>query len=326
MNMRVNRVGNRNIGGASRSRSRSRTQGSLKVHLPPAVFQSRHIGESHSRSSRRRSLLVASRCTSGGSGGGSSDASSSSSSSDPKRDNEDGDDDDVQLTEMRVGAVTVTPKGFHILLVTKDASIPEAPNPVQVMRGLETQTDDDDDDDGGRCLPVLLTLEDKDAVSSRRGLSIMQLLQAPPIDLGIELKYELLDEITDNPGSTVGAVLIGAATDTEFSATILAGKDFDQSAYDREGDHDAAFEAMALALRYAPYGARIFATAKSLSESSIAVRDMRKVFPTLQTTAEARAIDAAATARIRLSMEQQKDSLSDDGDDAPPASQRWKKQ
>ena len=104
--------------------------------------------------------------------------------------------------------------------------------------------------------------EDREGAASEWAQAMLQLTQDPPIDMGIQLPYGALDELTGAEGSILGAVFLGEARWDEtgtryvFESTLLAGKDLDQSTY----DHAAARTrrvSVALALRYAPYGADI---------------------------------------------------------------------
>ena len=152
---------------------------------------------------------------------------------------------------------------------------------------------------------------DTDGAVSEWAQTLLQLVQTPPIDMGVLLPYSALDDLTKLSGSVLGATLIGKATFTaagggtsegaadgadgdevstgggagaaegagegarrtgetethdefEFAATLLAGKEFEQNSFDVIGGPREAWRALALALRYAPYGARIFATQEAL--------------------------------------------------------------
>jgi len=190
--------------------------------------------------------------------------------------------------------------------------------------------------------------------------TLLQLLQTPPIDMGILLPYSALDDLTKKEGSVLGALLISKATLSlkgeagggadrcdgadsksdsagvegagfgetcgyEFASTLLTGEDVEQipSSFDVTGGPQEAWQAIALALRYAPYGARIFATEGALlgadarlwndrgdntntgeeedvelrrpgSGTGLPLGSVRSAFPRLQTVSEARAIAAEA--------------------------------
>ena len=201
------------------------------------------------------------------------------SSEETPADREDEDEEEVgmdDLVELEMGGVSVSPRGFVALLVPKGSSgsIPRAPNPVEELRDAEpavplgplrvAQT-----------LPLLISNrpEDRDGAVSEWAQAMLQLTQDPPIDMGIQLPYSALDELTGNEGSILGAVFLGEvgfegdgdAASYKFESTLLAGKEFDQSTYDLRGGQEEAWRALALALRYAPYGCRIFATRKALA-------------------------------------------------------------
>ena len=257
------------------------------------------------------------------------------SSEETPADREDEDEEEVgmdDLVELEMGGVSVSPRGFVALLVPKGSSgsIPRAPNPVEELRDAEpavplgplrvAQT-----------LPLLISNrpEDRDGAVSEWAQAMLQLTQDPPIDMGIQLPYSALDELTGNEGSILGAVFLGEvgfegdgdAASYKFASTLLAGKEFDQSTYDLRGGQEEAWRALALALRYAPYGCRIFATRKALAgvdanafgaagdggDSSIgaavtglAFGDLRAAFPMLQSAKEARAIAAEARKRYLI--------------------------
>ena len=256
------------------------------------------------------------------------------SSEETPADREDEHEEEVgmdDLVELEMGGVSVSPRGFVALLVPKGSSgsIPRAPNPVEELRDAEpavplgplrvAQT-----------LPLLISNrpEDRDGAVSEWAQAMLQLTQDPPIDMGIQLPYSALDELTGNEGSILGAVFLGEvgfegdgdAASYKFESTLLAGKEFDQSTYDLRGGQEEAWRALALALRYASYGCRIFATRKALAgvdanafgaagdgDSSIeaagtglAFGDLRAAFPMLQSAKEARAIAAEARKRYLI--------------------------
>lgn len=246
-------------------------------------------------------------------------------------DSDDADDADAvsvnDLIEMEIGGVSVSDEGFVALLVPKGCrdAVPRAPNPVEAMRGVDTSMDIPEDVAEQRVLPVLLTQStDTEGAVSEWAQTMLQLLQTPPIDMGILLPYTALDDLTKMEGSVLGAVLIGeaafkdAASDESatreysFASTLLAGKEFEQQAFDVVGGPAEAWRALALALRYSPYGARIFVTEGALQGADVghfftereellggigkglALGSIREVFPRLQSVIEARAIAAEA--------------------------------
>ena len=203
------------------------------------------------------------------------------SSEETPADREDEDEEEVgmdDLVELEMGGVSVSPRGFVALLVPKGSSgsIPRAPNPVEELRDAEPAVAP-----GplrvAQTLPLLISNrpEDRDGAVSEWAQAMLQLTQDPPIDMGIQLPYSALDELTGNEGSILGAVFLGEvgfagegdedAASYKFESTLLAGKEFDQSTYDLRGGQEEAWRALALALRYAPYGCRIFATRKALA-------------------------------------------------------------
>lgn len=235
------------------------------------------------------------------------------------------------LVEMEIGGVSVSPRGFVALLVPKGSagSIPRAPNPVEELRRAEPRVPLGSLRTA-QTLPLLISNrpEDREGAASEWAQAMLQLTQDPPIDMGIQLPYGALDELTGAEGSILGAVFLGEArwddtgTRYVFESTLLAGKDLDQSTYDLRGGEDEAWRALALALRYAPYGCRIFATKKALATvdarafgaaadheyeeqsappgGGLSFANLRDAFPMLQTTKEARAIAAEARKRYLL--------------------------
>ena len=235
------------------------------------------------------------------------------------------------LVELEIGAVSVSPRGFVALLVPKGSagSIPRAPNPVEELRRAEPRVPLGSLRTA-QTLPLLISNrpEDREGAASEWAQAMLQLTQDPPIDMGIQLPYGALDELTGAEGSILGAVFLGEArwddtgTRYVFESTLLAGKDLDQSTYDLRGGVDEAWRALALALRYAPYGCRIFATKKALATvdarafgaaadheyeeqsaptgGGLSFANLRDAFPMLQTTKEARAIAAEARKRYLL--------------------------
>ena len=237
------------------------------------------------------------------------------------------------LVELEIGGVSVSPRGFVALLVPKGSagSIPRAPNPVEELRRAEPRVPLGSLRTA-QTLPLLISNrpEDRDGAASEWAQAMLQLTQDPPIDMGIQLPYGALDELTGVEGSILSPVFIGEArwdeetgTRFAFESTLLAGKDLDQSTYDLRGGEDEAWRALALALRYAPYGCRMFATKKALATvdarafgaaadhsheeeewapagGGLAFGNLRDAFPMLQTTKEARAIAAEARKRYLL--------------------------
>ena len=231
------------------------------------------------------------------------------------------------LVELEIGGVSVSPRGFVALLVPKGSagSIPRAPNPVEELRRAEPRVPLGSLRTA-QTLPLLISNrpEDREGAASEWAQAMLQLTQDPPIDMGIQLPYGALDELTGAEGSILGAVFLGEARWDEtgtryvFESTLLAGKDLDQSTYALRGGEDEAWRALALALRYAPYGCRLFATRKALAavdarafggaaeESAhldgggLSFANLRDAFPMLQTTKEARAIAAEARKRYLL--------------------------
>ena len=178
------------------------------------------------------------------------------------------------LVELEIGGVSVSPRGFVALLVPKGSagSIPRAPNPVEELRRAEPRVPLGSLRTA-QTLPLLISNrpEDREGAASEWAQAMLQLTQDPPIDMGIQLPYGALDELTGAEGSILGAVFLGEARWDEtgtryvFESTLLAGKDLDQSTYDLRGGEEEAWRALALALRYAPYGCRLFATRKALA-------------------------------------------------------------
>ena len=242
------------------------------------------------------------------------------------------DDEDAvsvsDLVEMEVGGVSISPAGFVALLVPagKASALAPAPNPVEALRSPSQPLPAEIAD--LPILPVLITEGvDVDGAVSEYAQAMLQLLQDPPCDMGIQLPYDALDKITGTSGAVLGAVLIGRASfaatepksepDTEpdatapraWEATLLAGKELEQSARDVLGGASEAWKCLALARRYESYGCRIFATRDALRSADLTVfmpgaaasaadgltvGTARAAFPRMQTVAEARAVAAEA--------------------------------
>ena len=210
-------------------------------------------------------------------------------------DDDDDDDDSVSmsdLVELEIGGVSVSDRGFVALLVPKGCKdhIPLAKNKVEEMRGADDPSRSELPEDlaSRLTLPVLVSQStDTDGAISEWSQTLLQLLQTPPIDMGILLPYSALDELTDMEGSVLGAVLIGKATFAaaadaemdddddrkyEFAATLLAGKELEQNSFDVIGGAREAWRVLALSLRYSLYGARIFATEEALRTGGVNAR------------------------------------------------------
>ena len=223
--------------------------------------------------------------------------SRSSLSRSASRDDTETDDDGTtsasDLVELECGGVSVSPRGFVALLVRKGVkdSIPRAANEVEAMRGADPAADLAPELAREFVLPVLITDldEDAEAAQSARAQTMLQLLQEPPCDMGIQLPYAALEEVTGVTGGAVlGAVLVGKASfgdgvsggDGEpknekrassssssfvWESTLLAGVGAEQSAVDVLGGASEAWQCLALARRYEQYGCRVFATKEALA-------------------------------------------------------------
>ena len=191
--------------------------------------------------------------------------------------------------------MSVSPRGFVALMVRKGVKdrIPRAANAVEAMRGADPAADLAPEIASEFVLPVLITDldEDAEAAQSARAQTMLQLLQEPPCDMGIQLPYAALEEVTGVTGGAVlGAVLVGKASfgdgvsggdgepkNTEkkrassssssfvWESTLLAGVGAEQSAVDVLGGASEAWQCLALARRYEQYGCRVFATKEALA-------------------------------------------------------------
>ena len=111
------------------------------------------------------------------------------------------DDEDAvsvsDLVEMEVGGVSISPAGFVALLVPagKASALAPAPNPVEALRSPSQPLPAEIAD--LPILPVLITEGvDVDGAVSEYAQAMLQLLQDPPCDMGIQLPYDALDKIT----------------------------------------------------------------------------------------------------------------------------------
>lgn len=258
--------------------------------------------------------------------------------------------------ELECGGVSVSPRGFVALMVRKGVkdSIPRAATEVEAMRGADPAADLAPELAREFVLPVLITDldEDAEAAQSARAQTMLQLLQEPPCDMGIQLPYAALEEVTGVAGGAVlGAVLVGKAAFVEngdggggdafaWEATLLAGVGTDQNAVDVLGGADEAWQCLALARRYEQYGCRVFATKEAVAGASFfsfAARDdadalvgnattvstVRAAFPRMQTVAESRAIAAEAREKFlwrpfAAAIADDVPTCSDGDGDAPP--------
>ena len=216
--------------------------------------------------------------------------SRSSLSRSASRDDTETDDDGTtsasDLVELECGGVSVSPRGFVALLVRKGVkeSIPRAANEVEAMRGADPAADLAPEVAREFVIPVLITELDEDAegAQSARAQTMLQLLQEPPCDMGIQLPYAALEQVTGAAsGAVLGAVLVGKAKfDAKkdanedapekfvWEATLLAGVGPEQSAVDVIGGADEAWQCLALARRYEQYGCRVFATKEAVAGAS----------------------------------------------------------
>lgn len=222
---------------------------------------------------------------------------SRSASRDDVETDDDGTTSASDLVELECGGVSVSPRGFVALMVRKGVKdrIPRAANEVEVMRGADPSADLAPEIASEFVLPVLITDLDEDAEAARsaRAQTMLQLLQDPPCDMGIQLPYAALEEVTGVTGGAVlGAVLVGKASfgdcvsgaerDGEpknekrassssssssfvWESTLLAGAGAEQSAVDVLGGASEAWQCLALARRYEQYGCRVFATKEALA-------------------------------------------------------------
>ena len=107
------------------------------------------------------------------------------------------------LVEMEIGGVSVTPRGLAAILVpaggAKDA-LPRASNAVETLRGAEVDVVPREFA-SAPALAVLVTDTDTDAdaATSEYAQAMMQYLQDPPCDMGIQLPYDALDRVTGGP-------------------------------------------------------------------------------------------------------------------------------
>ena len=241
------------------------------------------------------------------------------------RDETSTEDDDTtslsDLVEVEVGGVTVSPQGFIAMLVRKGMkdSMPKAANTVEAMRGADPSTLMSPESKNEFLLPILLTAydEDQDAANSAKAQTMLQLLQEPPCDMGIQLPYGALEALTESADAVLGAVLIGKAQfeDEQFiwESTILAGQGMDQSAVDVIGNADEAWQCLALARRYETYGCRVFVTKEAIEEAAknnelfgdesserkpLTLSTVRDAFPKMQTVNESRQIATDASEKF----------------------------
>jgi hypothetical protein len=204
------------------------------------------------------------------------------------------------LVQLSLGGFACS-AGFVCLLLPQGAALPAAQNAVERMRGAAPPPPTGAPD--ALCLPLLVTRDAADAFAptSPRALTLLQLAQRPPIDMGAAavLPYDSLAKITGDEESLLGAAIIAEAGDdatgTAFAATLLASGSGAPGSYDVAD----AWLAVALSLRYAPYGARVFATRAALAANGVPLADLSARFPGAVSAADVAAEGAAAADSLR---------------------------
>jgi hypothetical protein len=171
------------------------------------------------------------------------------------------------LVELQLGGFCCSPGGFLALLTPKGVSLPPAQNLVERLRGAEPAGGADGAASADALLLALAVTRDtsdSDAPNSVAALTLLQLAQATPIDMGgAALPYDALAALTGDEEALLGAVIVAVAGDAavpsaaamasgsvprgarRFEATLLAGGADTPGAY-ATGD---AWLAVALALR-----------------------------------------------------------------------------
>jgi hypothetical protein len=138
------------------------------------------------------------------------------------------------LVELQLGGFSCTSRGFAVLLSPKGLPLlPPAPNAVERLRGAAPPPPPPAPP-GARALALAVTRDAADASApcSVAALTLLQLAQAPPIDMGgALLPYDALARLTGAEEALLGAVIVAAPGDAAapwpqpgaFEATLLAG-------------------------------------------------------------------------------------------------------
>ena len=200
------------------------------------------------------------------------------------------------LVVLQLAGVSCAPDGFHALLAPSGVVLPRAPNAVELLRNAAPPGDTPHP--GARVLGVRVTAAPSDAFSpsSPRALTLLQLAQSPPCDLATVLPFSALADATATHESDEmllgGVVLLSVAP---FNATLLAGNEAGVSGAHAVSD---AWLAVALALRYRAYGARLFASQELLERDGCELSRLRERFPQAVDSAYVRAQGAAVTRNL----------------------------
>jgi hypothetical protein len=131
------------------------------------------------------------------------------------------------MQEMEIAGFSISPTGFLVLLAPIGATVPKGLNRVEELRGVTPEGNTESGADS-KALAMLMTHgTDTDTANSVEALTLLQLAQDPPIDMGTILPYEALYDIIGKPEAILGAVIIvtaGSEPTSSFKATLLAGK------------------------------------------------------------------------------------------------------
>jgi len=186
--------------------------------------------------------------------------------------------------EMEIAGFSISPHGFLVLLSPLGATVPKGLSRVEELRGLTPDVETCADE---KALAVLVTDgTDTSTAESTEALTLLQLAQYPPIDMGTCLPYEALYNVTGKDDAVLGAVIIvaaGSGPGSSFKATLLAGNTETSGSWDvyPQGQSIAktAWETMGLLLRYSPYGAKLFVTRELLQLRGLPLSDLVATYP-----------------------------------------------
>jgi len=194
------------------------------------------------------------------------------------------------LTPLELSAFACTPEGFTVLLGPRGTPLPRAANLVEHLRGAAPADEPPPD---GRLLPLLVTsASDSSAPDSPQALTLLLLAQSPPCDLA---SAALLPPDALHRALSAGGA--SCADDARLSAVVVTSSPIGGAVFScqlfssEDGSAPALLEdawlALALFLRYQPYGARLFATGEALAACPPLAR-ARPLYPSLVTAAEVR--------------------------------------
>lgn len=220
------------------------------------------------------------------------------------------------LVELQLAGFACCPAGFVAVVAPRGTQLPPAHSKIEVLRGVEPASFP-----ASRLLAVTVSRDerDRDAPTSPSALTLLQLAQQPAIDLGTVLSITALQAACGVPdGSLLGVVVlredavrlkeeaVGVASagvgvppsETNAAATLFASA-AEGAGAPATGLAKDGFTALALYLRYASLGARLFAPASLLSNGGFDASELATRYPAFVAAVDVAAQGAAAAALLR---------------------------